>query len=227
MKTIAKAKGLELRAQTRNEGNEEAIKGELYIYGDIVSEEWFESDVSASGFVAALGSLDADSLDVFINSGGGSVFDGVAIYTALSRHKAHVSVTVDGLAASIASVIAMAGDKVTMAENATMMIHDPWTVAVGNSSDMRKQADVLDIVKDSMIGAYKRSSLSEQEIRDAMTAETWYTAESAVAAGFADGLSAPNKMAASIKVPKDLFQHTPKEFIQKQEGITMPDKTES
>jgi len=168
-----------------------------------------------------LGGLDADAIDVFINSGGGSVFDGSAIYTALKRHKAKTTVYVDGIAASIASVIAMAGDEIVMAENATMMIHDPWSMVVGNSTEMRKQADVLDTVKESMATSYKRSNLSEQEIHDAMAEETWYTAEKAVEAGLADTMVEPSLMAASIKVPQGRYHFTPEEFIN-EEGIEMP-----
>ena len=219
MKPVAKIKGLELKAQERIEGS--STGAELYVYGDVVSDKWFETDVTASEFVATLGGLKADSIDVFINSGGGSVFDGSAIYTALKRHEAKTTVYVDGIAASIASVIAMAGDEIVMAENATMMIHDPWTMTVGNSTEMRKQADVLDTVKAAMATAYKRSNLSEQQIHDAMAEETWYTAEQAVEAGLADTLTEPSKMAASIKVPQDRYSFTPTEFID-EEGTPMP-----
>lgn len=220
MTTVAKLKGLELKAQERTDG--ETANAELYVYGDVVSEKWFESDVSSADFVATLGGVDADAIDVFINSGGGSVFDGSAIYTALKRHSAAVTVYVDGIAASIASVIAMAGDNIVMAENATMMIHDPWSMVVGNATEMRKQADTLDIVKDSMKAAYKRSNLSEQAIHDAMAEETWYTAEQAVEAGLADIVVEPSKMAASIKVPQGRYHFTPEEFLQSKEGIEMP-----
>lgn len=118
---------------------------EMYIDGDIVTDEWEDSDTSAAGFRDALKSLgDVKNINLHINSPGGSVFEGIAIYNMLKQNPAHVNVYVDGLAASIASVIAMSGDAIFMPSNAMMMIHNPWTMAVGNAEELRKQADGLD-----------------------------------------------------------------------------------
>ena len=213
MRVVAKTKGLELKAQ--------ADQAELYIYGDIVTDKWFDEDVSAASFVKDLKETEASQLDVFINSGGGSVFDGVTIYNALKRHSAHVNVHIDGLAASIASVIAMAGDTVSIAENAMLMIHDPWTVTMGNTSALRKTADNLDTVRDSMLSSYKRSNLSEEELMAAMEVETWYSGPEAVEHGFADEVTGAIDIAASVKVPGDRFAHTPEQYLL-QEGTPMP-----
>ncbi len=116
---------------------------EIYIYGDI-GESWWNETISAGQFVKDLNALDADEITVRINSMGGSVPDGLAIHNAIKRHKATITVEVDGVALSIASLIAMAGDKVHMAANSMLMIHAPWTYADGNSAELRAMADQLD-----------------------------------------------------------------------------------
>jgi ATP-dependent Clp protease protease subunit len=117
----------------------------------------------------------------------------------LKRHKAHVNVFFDGIAASIASLIAMAGDKVIMPANAMMMIHSPWTFAVGNAQDFRKLADDMDKIRDSMIVAYEsRSALTTEEITEIMDAETWLSAEECLEYGFADEIAEAKQIAASM-----------------------------
>ncbi|ROR25155.1 ATP-dependent Clp protease proteolytic subunit ClpP [Comamonas sp. BIGb0124] len=127
----------------------------IHIYGDI-GESWWDETVSARGFVAELNELDVTEIDVRINSLGGSVPDGLAIYNAMRRHKANITVHVDGIAYSIASLIAMGGDKVRMASNALMMIHAPWTVAAGNSAELREMADQLDTWATAMSTSYAK-----------------------------------------------------------------------
>ena len=146
------------------------------------------SGVSAQDFSRSLKSLgDVDYIELHINSPGGSVFDGAAIYNMLIDHKALVDVRVDGLAASIASIIALAGDQITIAKNAMMMLHNPSAMAWGGASDMRKMAGVLDKVKDTLITVYSdRMGLPEDEISKIMDEESWYTAKEAVDAGLAD-----------------------------------------
>jgi len=146
------------------------------------------SGVSAQDFARSLKSLgDVDYIELHINSPGGSVFDGAAIYNMLVDHPALVDVRVDGLAASIASIIALAGDQITIAKNAMMMIHNPSAMAWGGASDMRKMAGVLDKVKDTLITVYSdRMGLPEDEISKIMDEESWYTAKEAVDAGLAD-----------------------------------------
>lgn len=147
-----------------------------------------------------------------INSPGGNVFDGISIYNALREHPAKVESHVDGIAASIASVIALAGDEVHMGQGTFYMIHDPWGLVVGNAGEMREVADVLDKIAGSMTGIYAEASGQEKDdIRDLMRAETWYTAEEAVEAGFADsvtetdtGAEAKWDLSVYAKVPDDL-----------------------
>ncbi|RYF52821.1 MAG: Clp protease ClpP, partial [Comamonadaceae bacterium] len=116
---------------------------EILIYGDI-GESWWDETVSAKSFLQELNALDVDDITVRINSLGGSVPDGIAICNAMKRHKAKVTVEIDGIAYSIASLIAMGGDTINMASNALMMIHAPWTYAAGNSAELRELADQLD-----------------------------------------------------------------------------------
>jgi ATP-dependent protease ClpP protease subunit len=157
---------------------------------------WTGND--ARTFQQRLAAIDADEIDVFINSPGGSVFEGVTIYNLLVAHKATVNVHVLGLAASIASVIALAGDTVEIAENAMFMIHDPSAGVFGKAEDFRKVAGVLDKITESILNTYEaRTKLSRDELRAAMAKETYYTADEAVTAGFATKKVAAMKAAAS------------------------------
>lgn len=157
---------------------------QIDIYGDIGESFWAES-VSANDVKLSLESMTGDVL-VRINSAGGSVFDGFAIYNLLKQHNGTVTVKIDALAASAASVIAMAGDVVEMADNALFMMHNPWTIALGESKDMIKTAELLDKIRDSIVTTYKsKTDISEQEISDMMDEETWLSADEAIAKGFA------------------------------------------
>jgi len=150
--------------------------------------------ITAAQFCNDLGALDAETIDVRINSPGGDVFDGIAIHNALANHAAQVHVTVDGVAASIASVIAMAGDRVTMARGSSMMIHEGHTYAGGTAADMRAQADLLDSVSDNIASFYAgRAGGDVPTWRNRMRKETWYSAEEAVQAGLADEVAAPSR----------------------------------
>ncbi|MEU4779255.1 head maturation protease, ClpP-related [Micromonospora sp. NPDC023633] len=146
---------------------------------------------SAKDFAGELRALDADEITLRLNSPGGDAWDGIAIYNALRDHKATVHVVVDGLAASAASFIAQAGDRITMNRGAQMMIHDAAGLAIGNARDMRDMAEVLDRVSDSIAGIYAaRSGRPMAEFREAMARDTWYTAAEAVDAGLADEVAA-------------------------------------
>ncbi|PKE61557.1 Clp protease ClpP [Macrococcoides caseolyticum] len=135
---------------------------EIDIYGAIESEGWF-SESSAKRFNNELKELgDVSKIYLNINSPGGDVFEGQAIYSMLKRHKAHIVARIDGCAASIASVIAMAGDTVSMPNNAMLMIHDPWTFAIGNSREMRKVADDLDKINESIVNTYLNKTDAER-----------------------------------------------------------------
>lgn len=161
----------------------------LYIYDEI----GYFGD-SAKALTDALQEVDSDKLDVHLNSPGGDIFDGLAIYQALKSHKAEVTVFVDGLAASIASVIAQAGDRVVMAPKASMMIHDGWTMSVGNAADMRKIADLLDKQSEIIASVYAdRTGQPADFWRAQMLIDTWYNAEEALAAGLVDEIEGQEK----------------------------------
>lgn len=181
--------------QFRNAADDSNV-GELLIYGII--GDWLFDDVNPKEFKKELDDLgDVEEIRVFINSDGGDVFAGQAIHSMLKRHKAKVSVYIDGLAASIASVVAMAGDTVYMPKNAMMMIHNPWTIALGDANEFREMAEILDKVRESIIIAYQqKSDLDREEIIELLDAETWMSAEEAVEKGFADEIEETKKVAA-------------------------------
>ncbi|PUB82393.1 MAG: hypothetical protein DBP02_15175 [gamma proteobacterium symbiont of Ctena orbiculata] len=160
---------------------------EILIY-DVIGEDWFGDGVSAKKVKDQLdGIAGDDEITVRINSPGGDVFDGFAIYNLLKQANAIIRVVVDGYAASAASVIAMAGDSVEMAENTYLMIHNPYTFAIGSADDFRAEAETLDKIKGSIVNTYvKRSGDDPEVVSAAMDAETWYTAQEAVDAGLAD-----------------------------------------
>lgn len=173
---------------------------ELYIYGDVESmtldmENWryVPSENSAQHFREELAKYpNAERIDIYINSYGGDVFEGTAIYNQLKRHQARKVVHVDGFACSIASVIAMAGDEVIMPRNTLMMIHNMWMCACGNAAELRKAADDLDVINSAGRQAYLQKAgdkLPEEELARMMDAETWLTAERCVELGLADRLA--------------------------------------
>ena len=201
--------------------------GELLLYGEIASSTWWGDEVTPKQFKEDLDALgDIETLNVFINSPGGDVFAGQAIYSMLKRCRADVNVYVDGIAASIASLIAMAGDTVIMPKNAMMMVHNPWTIAIGNAEEFRKLADDMDKIRDSMIVAYEsRSALMKEEIIDLLDAETWLSAEDCKEYGFCDEIEEAKEVAASLdekyfarykNAPKELLERKPKEVRDEQ-----------
>ena len=159
----------------------------LNIYGDIASFSWFGDSVQAKSLVEQLDEMaDVSKINVFINSYGGEVAEGLAIYNALRRHKAKVVTHCEGFACSIASVIFMAGDERVMSDSSLLMIHNAWTFAEGNADALRKQADDLDKITEASVTAYKtHSTLSKKEIKKLMDEETWITPSEALEYGFA------------------------------------------
>jgi ATP-dependent Clp protease protease subunit len=184
----------------RNLANEPSA-GELTIYGEISDYSWWGDEVTPKQFRDELKELgDIDVLKVFINSPGGDVFAGQTIHSILKRHKARVEVYVDGIAASAASVIAMAGDVVRMPRNAMLMVHNAWTFGMGNAAEFRKLADDLDKISETIVAAYRdKTDLPDEDIKALLDAETWMTAEEAVEKGFADEIEESKQVAASIK----------------------------
>lgn len=159
---------------------------EIYLYGQI-GESWHEETVTARALVAELAALTGKALTVYINSPGGSVMDAAAIYSALKRHTMPVSVIVDGWALSAASLIAMAGQSLTMGAASLLMLHNPIANAQGNADDMRKAADALDAVRQTMIGVYAaKTGADEATVTGWLDAETWFDADAAIAARLAD-----------------------------------------
>ena len=170
-------------------------EAEISIYDNIGG--W---GISANDFIDELKGLGdgVETINLRIASGGGSIVEGNTIFNALKRHSAKVVTHIDSLAASMASVIAMAGDEVRMAENALLMIHNPWTMSMGGAEQLRKDADLLDKMEENIRTSYGRSNLSAEELDDAMAAETYYTASEALEAGFIDEIDGANLAAASI-----------------------------
>ena len=167
---------------------------EMYIYGDVEGDgyDWWtdeviQSETSANHFREELAKYpNATDINIYINSYGGSVFEGTAIYNQLRRHQAFKTVYIDGFACSVASVIAMAG---VMPKNAMMMIHNAWTYAMGNSSELRKAADDLEIINKGNRQAYLQKAgekINEEELVSLLDAETWLTAEDCIRLGLAD-----------------------------------------
>jgi ATP-dependent Clp endopeptidase proteolytic subunit ClpP len=185
----------------------QAKGAEIVIYDEIgafgIPAKTFLDELKALGSIA--------ELTVRINSPGGSVFDGVAIYNALKRHDAAITVWIDGIAASIASMIAMAGGEVVMPENAMLMLHDPSGLVAGTASDMRGAAKALDRMKAGMVAAYRdKSGRDNAEIEALMQAETWLSAPEALGLGLADRVEAPVRMAAHFDLSR--FRRPPPEL---------------
>ena len=158
----------------------------LYFDGYIAQDSWFDDDITPRKFKDELNSGDGD-IAVWLNSPGGDVFAASQIYTMLKEYKGKVTVKIDGLAASAASVIAMAGDEIVMSPVAMMMIHNPATVIFGEAADLQSGIKMLSEVKESIINAYEqRTGLPRGKISNMMDAETWFSAQKAVELGFAD-----------------------------------------
>jgi ATP-dependent Clp protease, proteolytic subunit ClpP len=192
-------------------------KAEIFIYSDI-GYDWWEDKSTAQLFAEELKNLgDVSSIDLHINSNGGDVFDGQAIHTLIKNHKGFVTAYIDGLAASIATVIAMGADKVIMPKNAMMMIHNAWTGLYGNANDLRKMADDLDHINDTIVNTYLakvKDKTDEATIRELMDKESWLNAEECLSLGLCDEVSEPVKMAACLtKEQAHKFKNAPKELI--------------
>ena len=180
--------------------NEETSETELYFEGPISSSTWYGDELTPALFKDEL-NKHPGNLTVWISSPGGDVFAASQIYTMLKNHKGRITVKIDSLAASAASVVAMAGDETLIAPTALMMIHDPSTCAMGNKADMEKAIILLDEVKESIINAYEtKSHLSRNKIAKLMSDETWLNAKKAHEMGFVDGiLFADNKKSVPEK----------------------------
>lgn len=179
-------------------------KAELHFYGEIVSDEWekwSDLDTCPEDVLNYLSEIEnSKELDIYINSGGGSVFAGLGIYNILKRHKGKKTVYVDGLAGSIASIIAMVGDEIIVPSNSFIMIHKPLCGVCGNANDMREMADTLDRIEEGLINTYKtklKDNVNIETIKAMVNAETWLTGEEA-SKYFNITVTEANKMIAKV-----------------------------
>lgn len=187
------------RMECRVENRRKEKYANIEIYGPI-GESFFDDAVSAKAFSEELKNLpkDVTNIELRLNSPGGSVFDGMTIYERLKQHKAKVTVYIDGLAASIASVIALAGDKVYIGEGALMMIHRPMSGVFGNTDEMLRMVEVLEKIENQMVGIYERNTdTTRSELEEMLLGDFWMEAKEAVRYGFADEIiEEPANMAA-------------------------------
>lgn len=186
--------------QLMTNGNRTA---DIYIFGDITSWEWLESDVSSYTLSRAIQDLDVDEIAVHINSYGGEVAEGLAIHNSLKNHPAKIRTICDGFACSAASVVFMAGDERVMNPASLLMIHNAWSFASGNAAELRKAADDLETISAVAAEAYKaKVSISDETLTDLLDNESWITPQNAVAWGFATEVleeSAPTVVSQSAR----------------------------
>lgn len=187
---------------TNQETQEAVTERTLFLNGTIAEESWFDDDVTPQLFKDELNSGTGD-ITVWINSPGGDCVAAAQIYNMLMDYKGGVTVKIDGIAASAASVIAMAGTKVLVSPVSMLMIHNPMTVAFGNSAEMQKAIDMLASVKDSILNAYEiKTGLSRTKLSHLMDAETWMDANKAIELGFADEIMQRSAITDEVPVPQ-------------------------
>lgn len=189
------------RTVTNQETQEQTVERTLFLNGTIAEESWFDDDVTPQLFKDELNSGSGD-ITVWINSPGGDCVAAAQIYNMMMEYPGNVTVKIDGIAASAASVIAMAGNKVLVSPVSMLMIHNPATMAFGDSSEMQKAISMLDEVKESIINAYEiKTGMSRAKLSHLMDAETWMDANSAIEMGFADEIMHRNT-ADAVEVPQ-------------------------
>lgn len=209
-------------AGIRNEAAVDADTLDIYVYSDVDKKWWWDDDcIGAKDFQEMLEkNPNAKNINVYINSYGGSVSEGVAIYNQLKRHKAYVTAYIDGFACSIASVIPMAADKIVMSDCSMLMIHNPWTCACGNSKDMRKCADDLDKILDGcIIPAYLgkiNGKISEEKLRELLDSSEMLTPAECLAYGFVDEVAESTVDKESAKAKYNEFVNAAKEMFMNQ-----------
>ena len=212
-----------LRAQIKPEFKAEVSEDKTVIVlsGDVVSNDyyWYESDITPSKIQKALNDSNGDVV-IKLNSGGGDAFAGVEIYNSLKDYQGKVTVEVTGLAASAASIIAMGADEIVMCTGSMMMVHEAWTWAVGNKSELMKVVSMMDKLDSSLVDIYaERIGVDKEFIKDLLQDETWMTAEEAVANGFADKVKKVisedeidvaakinNTMTVKVEIPDEFYQ---------------------
>lgn len=209
--------------EIQNNANSETA--DVYIYSEVGG-----FDVNAKSFIDELKTIKDKNIDVHINSLGGSVFDGLAIYNALKNHSKKVTTKVEGIAASIASVIAMAGDTIEMAENSLFMIHNPFAMSGGDANELRKTANILDKIRNEIAEIYaSKSKQSAEHYIDLMNVETWFNSDETMELGLINGITQSLKIENNYDVSK--FQNITSEkintIINKSKTIVMAEKTQN
>jgi ATP-dependent Clp protease, protease subunit len=198
-----------------NKADGQDAEATVYLY-DVIDPYW---GIGAQQFCKDLAAIDASTIHLRINSPGGDVFEARAMATALREHKAKVIAHVDGLAASCASWIALAGDEVEIARGAFFMIHRSWSFAMGNAEDLKTTAGVLEKIDDELVAEYVRETKSgEEQLRAWINAETWFTADEAVEHGFADRL-APDAPKDQTTWDVSAFAHAPKDLLERPANV--------
>lgn len=238
IKNRANLNGAPVKNQAEKPENADTL--DIYVYSDVDKKWWDEDDsVGANEFRDLLSANPSADVNVYINSYGGSVSEGVAIYNQLRRHAGTVTAYIDGFACSIASVIPMAADKVVMSDVSAMMIHNPWTFAAGNAEDMRRCADSLDTILDGcIIPAYMnkvKDKITEEELREMLNAEKWLTPAKClecglvdeVATGSVDEEEAKAKYNEYINAAKAHFMDQFKPFKASEEPVTEEETPET
>lgn len=195
-------------------GHKEA---EILLYDDIgywgVTAKMFADELKSIGSI--------DAITVGISSDGGDAFDGIAIFNMLAAHPAKITTRVDGIAASAASLVAMGGDRIAMAQNSTLMIHAPWTVAIGDANELHRVGELLDTLTDQYIDTYAlRRGIARETVEAKVIDETWMTAQAAVEAGFADEVIETPAIAA--RIPQGRYKHTPAALLDTKAVYTPP-----
>ena len=200
-----------LSPSTEGAENAPSISDALRIEGEIVSSAWWDDETAPRDFRAQL-DAHPGPVTVWINSPGGDVFAASAIYTALREHGG-ITIKIDGLAASGASLIAMAGEKILMAPTALMMIHEPWTITIGSEADMMRAQEQLIEIREGMASAYQqRTRRPRADILELMRVETWMGAQKAVDNGFADGILYENSEVRSTPAARIEYQRITRAF---------------
>lgn len=196
---------------------------DIYIYGDITSWEWVESDISSYNLAKEIEEVESEVINVYINSYGGEVKEGLAIYNALKRHNSKVITYCDGFACSAASVVFMAGDERIMSSASLLMIHNAWTYVGGDQNELRKQADDLEKITKASVNAYlEYINIDEITLQTLLDEETWITSDEAVAMGFATNVKEEKQNGISQSVKTSVMQ----KLLTKSKPVTVQVKTE-
>ena len=181
--------------------------GEIFIYDTIGKYDAY----SASKFIEDFNNIKSKEVTIHINSGGGAVFEGLAIYNTIKSSEKSVKIIIDGLCASIASIIACSGDEIEMNSNGLIMIHDPLTISGGNAKELRKQAEILDKIHDQLVNIYhERTGLDAEVLEDYMDKETWFTAQEALEAKLIDRIIETDKMVACVDLDSYNYRNVAK-----------------